>query len=117
MRTALQKTKKLRLGNPEAKSMEKRVRFLVDAKAQAADHEVDNGGGLALFLLHSTAMKENKDQSKQAKDKSVFSGFGDDLAVDYRPHVAKTGIGTRPVESSRMKVADGFVDYAGAHPR
>ena len=78
---------------------------------------------LSLFLLHHAAMKEDKAQSKQAKHKSVFFWFGDDLAVDdeaYRTGAVRRKI--RPVahpiiESSRKKVANRFVDDAGAYPR
>ena len=79
---------------------------------------------LSLFLLE-VAMKENKDQSKQAKDKSVFFWFGDDLAVDDNPHRA-VGLRrkTRPriarstpiIVGSGKEVADGFVQNPGAYP-
>ena len=62
-------------------------------------------------------MEEDKTQHQQAKHQRVFFWFGDDLAVDYRPHVAKTGMCASPVERSRMKIADGFVQNAGAYPR
>ena len=42
--------------------------------------------GLA-FLLE-VAVEEDKAQSKQAKDQSVFLRFGDDLVVDDNPHLA-----------------------------
>ena len=42
-------------------------------------------GLLAAFLL-LPAMKEDKTQSKQAKDQGIFFWFGDELAVDHNPH-------------------------------
>ena len=52
-------------------------------------------GLLAAFPLLMAAMKENKAQSKQAKDESVFFWFGDDLAVDPNLHRA-VGVCRKP---------------------
>ena len=73
-------------------------------------------GGWLPFLLE-VAAGNHKTQGKQAKDQRVFFRLWDDLVVDYRPHVPKTGMCARPVESSRMKVADGFVEDAVANPK
>ena len=68
-------------------------------------------------------MEENEGDGKQTEDEGVFLGFGDDLAVDDDPNRAiglrrKTRSSRRRtiIESSRMEVADGFVEDAGAHP-
>ena len=66
------------------------------------------------------ATKEDKTQGKEGEDKSIFLRFGDDLAVDDKPHRVwrggrKTGT-SRVIEGSRMEVADGFADNAGTHP-
>ncbi len=68
-------------------------------------------------------MKEDKAQRKEGEDEGVFLRFGDDLAVDDKPHRA---VGSRRkirishsrtiIESSRKEIADGFVDNARPHP-
>ena len=63
------------------------------------------------------AAEKDEGEGKQAKDKRVFFGFGDDLAVDNNPHRAKSGGTTPTIEGSRKEVADGFVDQACSHPR
>ena len=79
---------------------------------------------LLAFLLHLAA-EEDEAQSKQAKHKGVFFGFGDDLAVDANLHRVmgirrklRTPKGTIPkiIEGSRKEVVDGFVDDARSHP-
>ncbi len=89
---------------------------------QSANHRsrVDNGGGLTFLLLPT--MKKYKTQRKQAEDEGVFLRFGDDLAVDNNPHRAvrrsrKSRNSSPIIESSRIEVADGFVDHARALPR
>ena len=76
---------------------------------------------MAPFLL-DVAAKDNKTQSEQAEDEGVFFWFGDDLAVDNNPHRAvrrsrKSRDASPIIEGSRIEVADGLVDYTGAHPR
>ena len=77
------------------------------------------------LLLHLAAMEEEDEgEGKQAKDKSVFFRFGDDLAVDDNPHRATAACRkiaiqkaiSVVIEGSRKEIADGFVDDAGAHP-
>ena len=71
------------------------------------------------------AVEENEGQGKQAKHQRVFFWFGDGLAVKDNSHRAvrlrhKPGRPTasthRIIEGSRKKIADGFVQNAGAHP-
>ena len=73
--------------------------------------------GLRLAFLLQMAAEKDEGEGKQAKDKRVFFGFGDDLAVDNNPHRAKSGGTTPTIEGSRKEVADGFVDQACSHPR
>ena len=73
-------------------------------------------------------MKENKTKGKEAKDKSVFLRFGDDLAVDDDSHRAVgfrrkkrrpsqiESIHSLIIEGSRKEIANGFVDDARARP-
>ena len=91
---------------------------------QTAQSRLRNGGLLLAFLLHSLAMamKEDKTEGKQAENEGVFLWFGDDLVVDGDPnHVItrpKIGETVSPtIESSHIKISDGFVDQARAHPR
>ncbi len=65
-------------------------------------------------------MKENKAQGKQTKHKRVFLRFGDDLAVNSNQRAL---IGEKAANAIRLasiaprsKIADGFVDCAGAEP-
>ena len=62
-------------------------------------------------------MEEDEAKRKQAKHKGVFLRLGDDLAVDYRLHVAKLRRRAGSIESPRMEVADGFVQNSRTHPR
>ncbi len=69
-------------------------------------------------------MEEDKAEGKQAEDKRVFFGFGDDLAVNDNSHRVmgirrklRTPEGATPmiIKGSRKEVANRFVDDAGAH--
>ena len=71
-------------------------------------------------------MEENKTQSKQAEDESIFFRFGDDLAVDDNPHralrIRREARRRNPnlpiiIGSPAKEIADGFVEDAGARPR
>ena len=107
----------------ETKLIEKIRPILTKAKLpnQSAGRrsQVDSGGLLATFLL-PMAMEEDKAQGKEGEDEGVFLRFGDDLAADDnlrliaagKPRVSKS----KTIESSRMEVADGFVDDAGTAP-
>ena len=66
------------------------------------------------------AAENDEAEGKQAEDKRVFFGFGDDLAVDDNPYGAGTvqrkPSSQIPIESSRKEVANRFVDYARTCP-
>ena len=75
---------------------------------------------MSFLLLHFAAV-DNKAKGKEAEDKGVFFGFGDDGTVEDEPHRAlrirrKTGGRSVATEGSRKEVADGLVDQSGAHP-
>ena len=78
---------------------------------------------LALFLLHLAAA-EDEGESKEAEEEGVFLRFGDDGAVHSELEGVgwagekSAGLGRRrqAVEGSRIEVADGLGQQAGASP-